>query len=204
MKLLSFMSVWLKFPWISSIWFNITMFPVNTGSKAGNLIFMCSSKQHWNSEQLLLLPTRSFFLQYPCPKSSQRSIFIQPSASILKCIIYGTEKKRLRLKLGFYFQNKSCFCRPVLDYGDVSFMLPLHNVFKWSIQWTMCPWASLPVVELWLTAVSRLDGHTICVFTTQKNAGQFLLCSQDFFVLSIPEARTQLGKRAFWFSAPST
>ena len=52
-------------------------------------------------------------------------------------------------------------------------------------------------------AILGLLPHYLCVFIMQKNTGQYSLRSQDLFMLSVPNARTEIGKRAFGYSAPS-
>ena len=51
-------------------------------------------------------------------------------------------------------------------------------------------------------AILGLLPYYLCVLIKQKSAGKYSLRSQDFFMLSVPNARTETGKRAFVYSAP--
>lgn len=41
-------------------------------------------------------------------------------------------------------------------------------------------------------------------YITQKSTGTYGLRSQDLYLLSVPKVRTELGKKAFRFAAPSS
>ena len=107
---------------------------------------------------------------------------------------------------------------------------PLLSVFIRLTQHTMLPWGSLQTVRLWLTtsdsyswvgwpalatrrlchwysfiykAILGLLPYYLCVLIKQKSAGNYSLRSQDCFMLTVPNARTEIGRRAFVYSAPS-
>ena len=111
-----------------------------------------------------------------------------------------------------------------LDYGDVLYMHAsaqcLHMVdvsYHASLRFiTNCKalthhcelysrveWPALATRRLshWYIFIYKvilgLLPHYLSVFITQKNCGQYSLRSQDFFVLSVPKARTKIGERAF-------
>src|SRR4029434_7743980 len=52
-------------------------------------------------------------------------------------------------------------------------------------------------------AILGLLPYYLCVLIKQKSAGNYSLRSQDCFMLTVPNARTEIGKRAFMYSAPS-
>ncbi len=70
-------------------------------------------------------------------------------------------------------------------------------------------WPALATCRLlrWCTFVYKgilgLLPQYLCVFITQKSTGQYSLRSQNLFMLSVPNAWTEVGKRAFGYSAPS-
>lgn len=119
---------------------------------------------------------------------------------------------------------------PVLDYGDHLYMHAssqclhrLDTVYHASLRFiTNCKvlthhcdlysrvgWPALATRRLchWYIfiykAILRLLPSYLCVFIIPRSVGQYSLRSQDFLTLSVPHARTELGKRAFAFSAPT-
>lgn len=142
--------------------------------------------------------------------------------------------KKLKLKLGFYFRNKSCFSfeakrrlatfMPVLDYGDVLYMHAssqcLHaidTVYHSALRFiTNCKalthhctlyvrvgWPALATRRLvhWYVliykAILGLLPPYLCIYILQKSVGSYCLRSQNLFLLSVPNARTELGKKGF-------
>ena len=118
----------------------------------------------------------------------------------------------------------------VLDYGDLLYMHTsaqcLHKVdtaYHASLRFiTNCKalthhcelysrvgWPALATRRLchWYSfiykAILGLLPYYLCVLIKQKSAGNYSLRSQDCFMLTVPNARTEIGKRAFVYSAPS-
>src|SRR4029434_10933099 len=52
-------------------------------------------------------------------------------------------------------------------------------------------------------AILGLLPYNLCFLIKQKSAGKYSLRSEDCFMLTVPNARTEIGKRAFMYSAPS-
>ena len=71
-------------------------------------------------------------------------------------------------------------------------------------------WPALATRRLshWYTliykAILGLLPNYLCVCINQRSVGQYSLRSLDFFMLTVPNARTEMGKRAFGYSAPSS
>ncbi len=119
---------------------------------------------------------------------------------------------------------------PVLDYGDVLYMHAsvqclqmVDTLYHSSLRFITNCKALTHHCELyarvgWPALATRRFTHWcifiykaileplpryLCVLITQNNTGQYSLRSQDFFLLSVPNVRTEIGKRAFSYSAPS-
>ena len=150
--------------------------------------------------------------------------------------------KRLKLKLGFFFRNKSCFSfhirkqlvsatfMSVLDYGDLVYMNAsasslrmLDAVYHGALRfitdsansthhcclYSLVNWPSLHMRRLlhWYLFIYKTILHLVppylsCYFTQRANHRS--LRSQDFVSFSVPAVRTELGKKAFSFSGPSS
>ena len=148
---------------------------------------------------------------------------------------------KLRLKLGFFFRNKSCFSfqvrnhlisttfLPLLDYGDLLYMnapneylRKLDTVYHSALRFVTgcgnrvhhctlyatagCPSLSIRRHLRWLTLVFKaligLVPSYLGVFMCKKSS-EHALRSQDVFQLVVPFARTDRGKKAFKYAAPS-
>ena len=153
----------------------------------------------------------------------------------ISCLI-----SKLKVKLGFYFRNKSCFSLgtrkylisstflPLLDYGDLLYMnasaqclRSLDSVYHCALRFvTGCKhlthhctlyvkadWPSLYVRRRihWLCFIYKtligLVPDYLCAYLL-RNQGQYSLRSQDVLQLTVPRARTELGKKAFKQVAP--
>ncbi len=79
-----------------------------------------------------------------------------------------------------------------------------HNEFYCQVRWP--PLATLRLAH-WYTFIYKvilgLLPQCLCVLITQKSVEQYSLRSQDFAMLSVPNAQTEIEKRAFRYSAPS-
>ena len=150
--------------------------------------------------------------------------------------------KKLKLLLGFYFRNKSCFSfavkqklvestfLPILDYGDVLYMSAtahclhmLDSVYHGALRFiTNCGalthhcvlyakvnWPSLYAHRLghWYVliykAILGLTPSYLSSLLVMKD-GAYNLRSQDFVHFTVPKVRTEMGKKAFRFAAPSS
>lgn len=127
------------------------------------------------------------------------------------CVFLLTSKKRL----------VAATFLPVLYYGDLLYMHAsaqslhmLDTVYHASLRFiTNCKalthhcelysrvgWPALATRRLvhWFTfiykAILGLLPSYLCIFISQKNIEQYTLRSQDFFMLSVPSARTETGK----------
>ena len=148
--------------------------------------------------------------------------------------------KKLKLLLGFYYRNKSCFSfcvkqklvdttfMPVIDYGDVlyrkasaSCLSMLDSVYHGELRFiTKCgplthhcelyakvSWTSLSARRLshWYVFIYKIilgigPSYLSCLLT-RKN-GSHNLRSLDTLQFVVPRVRSELGKKAFRFSAP--
>lgn len=149
---------------------------------------------------------------------------------------------KCKVKLGFFFRNKSCFSAkvrdylisttflPILDYGDILFMNAaekhlkrLDSVYHCALRFiTGCgygvhhcrlyaaanrPSLSARRLSHWLLFVYKTvlgllpDYLSTYLIRSNKSHG---LRSQDFIMMSVPRVRTELGKKAFKYAAPSS
>ena len=150
--------------------------------------------------------------------------------------------KKLKLKLGFFFRNKSCFSfnarkrlvaatfLPVLDYGDIVYMnAPTHSLklldaaYHGALRfitdckplthhctlYSLVNWSSLSTRRLlhWYHFIYKsilgLLPTYLSSFMSRKHFSHSLR-SQDCITFTVPSVRTELGKTAFSYSAPST
>jgi len=150
--------------------------------------------------------------------------------------------KRLKLKLGFFFRNKSCFTfsarkrlvnatfLSIIDYGDLLYMNAptkylqmLDSVFHGALTFisnckplthhcTLYSTLNLPslsnrrLTHLYIFIYKGIIGRLPCYISkflsfTQSTYG---LRSQKTISLNVPQARTDLFKKAFMCFAPST
>lgn len=151
--------------------------------------------------------------------------------------------KKLKIRLGFYFRNKSCFSfqsrkrlvaatfLSVLDYGDVLYMnacssslhmldSTYHGVLRFitgyrslthhCTLYAKVGWLSLSARRLlhWYTFIYKtligLLPSYLCTYLTITPNLVYSLRSQDYISAPVPRTRTEFGKRAFMYSAPST
>lgn len=149
--------------------------------------------------------------------------------------------KKLRIKLGFFFRNKSCFSYEakkrlvsatflsVLGYGDVVYMNAssqclhsLDTVYHGALRfitdlktlthhcnlYTRVGWSSLTTRRLkhWhiliYKAILGALPLYLRMYINRKCTGSYRLRSENFFLLTVPKVRTDLGKRAFSYAAP--
>ncbi len=151
-------------------------------------------------------------------------------------------KKKLRIKLGFYFRNKFCFSfnvrkklvtatfLPVLDYGDVvyqfapSYLLSsLDAVYHGALRfisdckssthhcllYNRVGWSSLLIrrkmhwyLIIYKAILGMLPSY-LCCLIKQKIVEKYFLRSQNCYTLSVPFVRSELGKKAFMYAAPT-
>ncbi len=148
-------------------------------------------------------------------------------------------KKKLKIKLVFYFRNKFCFSfnarkklvsatfLSVLDYyGDIapSYLLStLDAVYHGALRFiTDCKpsthhctlynrlgWPSLSIrrkmhwYAIIYKAILGMLPSYLCCLIQQKIVEKYFLCSQNCYTLSVPFVRSELGKKAFMYAAPS-
>ena len=120
---------------------------------------------------------------------------------------------------------------PVLDYGDVlytnacstslhlldasyhgalRFITGCKSLTHHCILYEKVGWLSLSARRLhhWYIFVYKaligLLPSYLCIHLTFKSNSTYSLRSQDFLTTSVPLARTEFGKRAFAYSAPTT
>ena len=76
----------------------------------------------------------------------------------------------------------------------------LYSLVGWPALTTrrLCHWYAF-IYE----AILGLLPYYLCDLVKKKSAGKYSLRSQDSVMLSVPYARTEIGKRAFLYSAPS-
>lgn len=118
----------------------------------------------------------------------------------------------------------------VLDYSDVVYMHAssqslhaLDTVYHGALRfitgfkalthhctlYEWVGWSSLSICRLIhlciliYKAILGLLPSYLFSYINQSNAGTYNLRSRDLFLLSVPKARTELGKTAFRFAAPS-
>lgn len=118
----------------------------------------------------------------------------------------------------------------VLDYGDIIYMNAssqslhtLDTVYHGALRFiTNCKalthhcelyarvgWSALTTRRWnhWMTVIYKailgLLPPYLQTYITQKRIGSYNLRSQELFLLSVPKARTELGKRAFRYAAPT-
>lgn len=163
--------------------------------------------------------------------------FIDDSLTFKPHVLYMV--KKLRLKLGFYFRNKLCFCKKatcghhffylfwtmvifymhtsaqnfhMIDtayHASLRFITNCKALTRHCELYSRVGWPPLATRRLchWYTfiykAILGLLPSYLCVYIIQKRNGQHFLRSQDFFMLSVPKTRTEMGKKAFLYSAPS-
>lgn len=154
-------------------------------------------------------------------------------------------KKKLRLKLGFYFRNKACFSfeakkalvsatfLPVLDYGDILYMHAscsllrmLDTVYHGALRfitnskslthhcnlYQKVGWPSLSFRRLthWYSFIYKAILYKLplylCTLLTQQISSRYNLRSQDqnLILLTLPKVRTEFGRNAFSYAAPSS
>lgn len=137
-------------------------------------------------------------------------------------------------KMCFSLNVKNCLVAatflPVLDYGDLLYMhasaqclQKVDAAYHASLRFiTTCKplthhcelysrvgWSALATLRMchWYTfiykAILGLLPRYLWIFIVQK-VGQYFLRSQDLFLLNVPFAHTDHGKRAFKHSAPSS
>lgn len=149
---------------------------------------------------------------------------------------------KLKLKLGFYFRNSSCFTQkarkklveamflPALDYGDVFYrhstktlLKSLDSVYhsalrfimhaKYSVHhcvlYEMVGWSSLNTRRFkhWLIFVYKsITGHTPSYLTTLLTPirSEYKLRSSRYILYDVPQIKTEFGKTAFSYSAPTS
>ncbi len=151
-------------------------------------------------------------------------------------------KKKLKIKLGFYFRNKFCFSfnvrkklvtatfLPMLDYGDVvyqfapSYLLSsldavYHGALRFisdcktstyhCILYNRVGWSSLLIrrkmhwyLIIYKAILGMLPSY-LCCLIKQKIVEKYFLRSQNCYTLSVPFVRSELGKKAFMYAAPT-
>ncbi len=119
----------------------------------------------------------------------------------------------------------------ILDYGDVLYMHAssqslhaLDSVYHGALRfitgfkvlthhcdlYERVGWPSLSMRRLqhWYIfiykAILGLLPSYLLTYISVNNIGTYNLRSQDLFLLSVPKVRTELGKKAFKYAAPST
>ena len=150
--------------------------------------------------------------------------------------------KKLKLKLGFYIRNKSCFSLssrrklvdatflPIMDYGDLLYMNApsqslqmLDSVYHGALRFilnckplthhcTLYSNVNLPSLStrqlrhlyifIYKAVMGRLPVYISDLLSFKQSS--YGLRSQDIVLLNVPQARTELFKRAFMSAAPST
>lgn len=132
-------------------------------------------------------------------------------------------------KLCFSFNVKKatccCYFSSVLDYGDLLYMhssaqclLKIYTVYHASLRF-ITNWKALTHHSelysrvLWPASTTRIGTVTrtplylgrvpLCALIKHKSVRQYSLRSQDRVLLDIPNACTEIGKRAFLYAAPS-
>ena len=118
----------------------------------------------------------------------------------------------------------------VLDYSDVVYMqassqsLHTHDTHThWALRfitgfkalthhctlYEWVEWSSISIrrlrhlhILIYKAILGFLPSYLLS-YINQNNAGTYNLRSQDLFLLSVPKVRTELGKKAFRFAAPS-
>lgn len=114
---------------------------------------------------------------------------------------------------------------PILNYGDVvyqhapSYLLAsLDTVYHVALRFIMdCKFSTYHVLGLLLLFEGKCIGiyylykailfsflpPYLCCLIQQKPVGNNLLCSQSYYNLHVPPSRTNLGKTALKYAAPS-
>ncbi len=128
--------------------------------------------------------------------------------------------RKLKLVLGFFFRNKSCFSfnarkwlvaatlLPLLDCGDVLYMnasahsLHLLDVVYHGTLYSLVNWLSLPMRRTLHFIHKSILGLLPIYLSTYMSCKQCFhgLCSQGFIHLSISSVPTKFGKKAFSYS----
>lgn len=110
------------------------------------------------------------------------------------------------------YMNASAQCLRSIDtlyHGTLRFILNCKTLTHHCTLYTRVGWPSLVTRRLshWYTfiykAILGLLPFYLCIFIVQK-CGGYSLRSLDFILLTVPNVRTEFGKRAFMYSAPSS
>lgn len=149
-------------------------------------------------------------------------------------------KKKMKIKLGFYFRNKFCLSfnarkklisatfLSVLDYGDVvyqfapiSILSSLDAVYHGALRFILNCKSSVHHCTLYKSvggpslssrrkihwylmvykAILGMLPSYLCRLIQHKSVTKYSLRSQNCYMLSVPFARTELGKKSFAYAA---